>query len=249
MHISGLFVPFYCDHCHQLAFLHKNKENLEINVLEYHKANWQHHLCYKLKGTAIWSHNPNLPAIEWGVPLIPINFPKRVKKNRQNGFSIGVIVELPDPIETDLKNRFYKVLTMENSVIYLRTVQSQTLPSAGILIDLSKAKKVGNDKFRIQEILPLNPSLDLEVEGKETNECFKFTLSANDQEQLESFVDRFLKTLSKSNLYLQNIIPLENKTESDQTVYQRRLTVISAYRLQKTIETITFPESIQISIL
>jgi hypothetical protein len=248
MYHPEFFIPFYCNHCNQLAFLCKNKENSETNVLEYQKANWQYHLCYKIKGNAIWNHNPNLPAIEWGSSLIPVNYPKRAKKNRQTDYSIGVIVELPDPAETDVKNSFYKVLTTENSVVYIRSVQSQTVPSAGLLIDLSKAKKVGNDKFRIPEILPINVVVDLEKQEKEINEYFKFTLSANDQEQLESFVDRFLKTLSKNNLYLQNIIPLENKAESDQIVYQRRLTVISAYKLQKTIETITFPESIRISI-
>ncbi len=247
MQTQKMFIPFYCNNCHQLAFIYKSDGLQETIVLELYKANWRNHLCYSIKKEEIWSHQTDLPVIEWGAREIPVKFHNKSKKTRSNQLNLGVIIELPIISDDNAQKGFFKVLTLENSIVYLRSVEQQQIASAGILVDLSTAKKIGTDKYRVPKIVQVNPEIEKDNLKEDLNSFFSFILSANDQEQLESFVDRFLKMLSQKNLYLESITPLENQPESQSFIYQRKLTVSSAYRLQKAIETMTFPESIRIS--
>ena len=247
MKTEELFIPFFCNNCQQLAFIYKQSSEQALQVIEFYKNAWNPHLCFNAKGDSIWSHDPSLAKLEWGVQRIPVNFPSKPKKKRHDEPSLGVVIELPQQEDSEESPSFLKVLTMQGSVAYVRRTRKADLTSAGILIDFSQAKKIGNDKYRVSEFIQIHPQLEPD-ESDNQADVFCFTLSARDQEQLESFVDRFLQNLSKNNLYLQYIIPLEIKPDRSDTPYQRKLAVSSAYKLKKAIETFTFPESIQISV-
>ena len=247
MQNQELFIPFFCNNCGQLVLINKKPATSNISVFEFSNASWRNHQCYSAKGKAIWSHQPGLPAIEWGANQIPVKFPKKSKKGRQSQLSYGVVVGLPQEPD-DNQQILLKVLTIEGSLVQLRSVEPLNTESAGILVDLTSAKKIGTDKFRVNSLTQITVDVASDRQDEDINKFFSFNVSANDQEQLESFVDRFIGMLSKKNLYLVNITPLQILPENGSSIYQRQLTAPSAMRLQKAIENMAFPESISISI-
>ncbi len=242
-----LFIPIFCNNCGQLVFINKKPDAPNIGVLEFSNTSWKNHRCFSAKGEAIWSHHPELHALEWGTKQIPVKFPKKSKKGKQNHLTYGILVDVPQKPD-DNQQLFLQILTIEGSLIQLRSVEPLNIASAGILVDLSSAKKIGTDKFRVNRLTQVTIDIANDKLDEDINKFFSFKVSANDQEQLESFVDRFIGMLSQKNLYLVNITPLQILAEKGSSIYQRKLTAPSAIQLQKAMENMTFPESIQISI-
>ncbi len=243
-----LCLPFFCSNCHHLAFILKRRNADQPEILEYGKSGWEQHLCYKVKGKEIWSHAKNLENVSWGVREIPLQISSRARKSKPSKLTIGVVISLPESGPDKQSQSFAKVLTIEGSLINIRTVHPQAITSAGILIDLTNAKKVGSDRYRLAEIIQVDikalPSPDKET----ISDYFKISLSSYDQEQLEVYIERFLEDLSSHNLFPVSIIPLPNTDENQQTRYSRQIAIPPSSSLQKTIENMTIPHSIRLSI-
>ncbi|MCG8334808.1 MAG: hypothetical protein MJE63_09845 [Proteobacteria bacterium] len=247
MQNQDMFVPFFCNNCGQLAFICKKSDTPDIVVLEFDNASWKIHQCFAAKGENIWSHHSELIMIEKDANQIPVKFPGKSKKGRLNQLSYGVLIGTPQHTE-DNQQLFVQILTVEGSLIQLRSVEPLNTAFVGMLVDLSAAKKIGTDKFRVNKLTPFTPEITGDKPDEDINRFFSFKVSANDQEQLESFVDRFIGMLSQKNLYLVNITPLQILSENGSSTYQRQLTAPSALRLQKAIANMAFPESIRISV-
>jgi hypothetical protein len=243
-----LFLPFFCSNCNHLAFIVKQQGEEQPTILEYSDSCWSPHLCYNVKGSAIWSHQRELNRFSWGDRQIPVKFPGKTKTSKSGKLTLGIIVELAEPEENSQSPAFIKVTTIEGSLIQVRTVEQQSIPSAGLLIDLKKAKKVGNDKYRLPAIKSAKIDYSLKTDKTPKSDYFKLSLSSFDQEQLEVYIARFLIDLSSHNIFPTSIIPLPISTRDEQTRYSRKIAIPSSANLQKTIKNMTIPESIELSL-
>ncbi len=245
MYQKSVLLPFYCNNCNHLAYLYKSESDLQEIVIEYAESSWQMHQCFSIKGSTVRNPGDSFPNVSWGAGKIIIDYSRQIKRLKSPDLTLGVIIQLP---ENEEKEEFIKVLTVENNLILLRSTQPEEGLSAGMLIDLSDAKKVGKNKFRIPKVIQtLLPIIEKNrMADKSRNLSLK--MSAPDQEQLEAFITLFLKKLSQNNLFPISVVPLKIDSDSTQSYYERKVILPPAYNLKQAIESMAIPDSIRIAI-
>ena len=245
MLLKDLLIPFYCDNCSRLAFLFKAENSGDAPVLEFSDSMWRDHQCFKIKGPEIWKNSSVITTLNWGIEEIPFKGIKLSKTSKETQLSAGVLLSI---VESKKYKGFYPTLNLDNQLIFVRSIEPVTCNSAGILIDLTSAKKVGQGKYRIKcfEQVDVKPMLVNSDQSKQT--YLGLSISTKDQEQLERFVDKFLEQLSRGNLFSHAIIPIANEMVEGEFLYRRKLLLPTAKNLQKTIENLAIPEAIQIDV-
>ncbi len=246
MFVQQIVLPFHCNSCQNLAFLYQSDNNLNPQVLEYVDASWRKHRCAVIKKAKILDDIllKQLSSFRWGIQNIPFSYNKTEPLKRDIP-RMGVIISIPAQTE---ENQLIKIISLENILIEIKIPPQIEGLSAGMLIDLTNVIRIGRGKFRVKEIkqvlIPEEGDFDTSVD----DEYYLLSVSADDQEQLEGFVNRISGMLLKMNSLPCNIIPLPI-TEVDKTTrYHRQLTLVSQQDLIKNFENITIPESIRIAV-
>ncbi len=241
-----LIIPFYCNYCQNIAYLLKTADQEELQFLDYFDSSFRQHQCFNIQGKS-FLEDPQLKkliALEWGIQKIPFSL-KKSQKGKQNRFSMGIIISIP---AKDEKDRFLDVLSIENSLIRVRIPSVPDELSAGMLIDLSDANRIGSGKFRIKEIRQVPLTKDIDQSQPQAKEYFQLSLSAYDQEQLEVFINRFSKNLVNQQSPPCSIIPMRISNTGQKTQHIRQVTINSEVDMMKKIKSLNIPEFIQISI-
>ena len=240
-----LVIPFICAYCQNIALLFKPENESGIQLLDFFNSRWRQHTCATIKGKSLFDDNliKALSELKWGIRKIP-RIAGLNQKTRQKRLSKGIILSIPQ----DGEQHFIKVLTLENTLIDIKTVKKSTDLSAGLLIDLSGAVRTGHRKFRLSKITQLLMRDELNQSSDTQKEFYQFLLTANDQEKLEVFVDRLTKTLLKQKSSPYSVVPTPITRSEAIEYHHRRVIIRSEPDILKNVENISLPESFRISI-
>ncbi|MCP4754212.1 MAG: hypothetical protein GY866_25275 [Proteobacteria bacterium] len=247
MLIPDLLVPLYCANCRNLTFLATPRNEPGGTLIDYVETSWRQHPCVFVNQKLTLENPHVLEALklQWGIRKIPFLHQKPLKPSRKQIHSLGIILSIP-PEEDE--NRFLKAVTTENDIVEIKVLNPPPDLSAGALINLSKMTRVGSGKFRMREIdqivLPENIARHYALD----EEYYQLTLSADDQELLESFINRLLGIFLKQKFSPCSVVPLPITRNADGQIYHRQVNMPPQSDLLKRIENISIPESIQFSV-
>lgn len=247
MSTNDLLFPLYCINCQNLTFLQKGSDDSKIILLDYFSGAWKKHLCSNISPELIQkdSHVQDLLKMGWGVQKIPFVYRKNQSSKRNRKFTVGVILAIPSP---EAENRFLRVITPQNIIIEIKTVSEMSKICAGIVIDLSGMSRIGRQKYRIKELNQAPVKINKEQSSSTIDEFYQLTLAANDQEQLESFINRLLNVFFKQKFSPFSVVPLPITNVNNEQCFNRQIKVWSESEFLKKIENMTIPESIKVSI-
>lgn len=245
MLIQDLIIPLYCSNCQNVIFVHHPQNSSEVRLLDYFEGGWRQHPCIGILGNAFLEHDDiqNRLKLKWGIEKIPF-FKKKDQRTRQLKFSAGIIISLPTKED---KNAFFQVLTLEGNIIDIKIKSVPSDISAGILIDLKAASRVGPGKFRLPELTQLAVPNENDIKAAQPKEYYHLSLSTQNQEQLEVFTSRLTNILLKQKSPPLCLIPLQIETTPQGSIYRRQVTIYSESGFLKKVEKINFPETIQFS--
>lgn len=243
MFTQEILFPLHCRSCGNLSYLFIPADGKDIRVLDHLNNTWIEHSCCRFKGHDACYSQSRIRHLEWGIRKL--GFEPRKQAVSRSLHPSGVVLELPDDNNTQ---GFLRVLTLDGKTLDLRVVTPEKNISAGMLIDLTNAGKIGKGKYRVNEIRQIPIALDSSEPYPIDSEFVALSASAADQEQLEAFINRLKNYLITINAYPVSIIPTRLEKRNDQTVYQRIVMLPPKHNLVATLEKYTVSDSIEVAI-
>jgi len=247
MHKKELVIPFYCFSCGNLSFVHRQNGQEQTNIIDYAADEWKVHTCYSIhpKRFTDSQHIQNLQSVDWGSDRLPFVHRIQPENRRQRKFSFGIVISLPP---RSSKDQYFKVLTLENSIVEIRTVQKEIPDSCGRLIDISDMVRIGKGKYRQASIKYGTVSEYQKMSSRALRDVYQIKVSSNDQEQLEAFINRLLKAFLSRQISPLSIVPLKITKEAQKKVHHRQITIPPDSDFYVTIEKTDVPEFIHFSV-
>ena len=247
MQNNELLIPFYCFSCGNLTFVHRQGSSEHLSLIDYKSPNWRLHTCFNVSKPRFLAnrHIQKMNSLDWGSDRLPFAHRIQAEDRKQRKFTLGVVIGLPQKTS---KDRFFQVLTLENSLIELKSVQKELPESCGMVVDLSDMIRIGKGKYRLESIKYCAVSNYQPLPGSETDEVYQIILSADDQEQLETFITRMLRAFLSRKISPLSIIPLKITRKNQKKMHQRQITIPSESDIFSVIEKSNVPEFIHLSV-
>ena len=246
MKIVEVLYPFYCFNCGNLAFVHRQLGDEQLRIADFISLKWQVHSCFKIDRDR-FGNNPHiqkLHTLDWKSDRLP--FVHRILPSvpKQRHYSAGIVISLP----TDGKEgNPFMVLTPENSVIEIKSVQKTIPEICGVLIDISDHVRIGKGKFRINTITRYVVPDYLQLIGQSAKDVYQVNVSSTDAEKLETFVDRLLKVFVEQRIAPLSILPLKMTRSNRISKHHRQMTIPSNFDFNAIIEKLSVPDFIELS--
>lgn len=241
-----LIIPHYCRQCRHLIFLVREGEPFQFQLMDFLKGAWKIHSCAQIQPalTEEVASQPAFNDIGWAPDTIPFDHQPAGQPKKRQSLSIGIILS----VDQNRDSTAARVITPENQLLNLRILDTHRTITVGKAINLKKAVRVGKEKYRLEKLDFINPGTKAKTYKSKADPFYQLILTAQDQEKLETFINRIVTICNKERILPINIIPQPIESENSEQLFRRDIHLPLQADLLLKIEKITVPESVQVSV-
>jgi hypothetical protein len=240
-----LISPHYCQICQHLTFLLREAEPFQFSLVDYKKGSWEPHSCTQVHTgliKEILQHNSYLELDE-SPQTIPFKHRPSSQSKKRLPLTVGVV--LRNAVGDG--NQTVTIVTPENQVADVRILDNTRTATVGKMIKLHKTVRIGKGKYRLKLLEFSNPRQKTPSHSAPKSH-YQLILSAEDQEKLETFINRLVTVCTKNRTLPINIVPVPITQVDSVQIFQREMNLPLESSLLQKIEKVTVPESVQVTV-
>jgi len=240
-----LIIPHYCQSCQHLTFLLREAKPFQFSLLDYKKGSWEPHSCTQIHTglTEEILQQNSYQELDESPQTIPFKHQPSSQSKKRLPLTVGVVLSN----SVGDKSQTVTIVTPENQVVDVRILDNTRTVTAGKLIKLHKAVRIGKGKYRLKLLEFSNPRQKTPPHSAPKSH-YQLILSAKDQEKLETFINRLVSVCTKNRTLPINIVPVPIIQEDSEQIFQREMNLPLESPLLHKIEKITVPESVQVAV-
>jgi len=241
--VKNLVIPFYCPRCGKYCFLYHLLDKNKIGIINSLEPPWEEHSCFQFGGEEIRNNSyfEKLQQIPWGEERIPFKRRKKGKNKVQKKHYSGVILS----IELEEAGVYLlRAIDDVEDVLEINYTGALDGLCAGMLVDLRKIVSLQTGRFRLQSIDQIVIEKEFTVPEKTPAEYYELKIWGKDQEQLETYMNRFVAQVKKDRGRLLAVVPLPLEEMEGEKRFTRKMIFLGQAGLIQILQGFSFPKGI-----